>query len=166
MNIIAWLEYELTYYDSAVHRFNHYTTRTPLQWLIKIYIYIYIYHHHHHVMLLAQISLTLSRHFSLSFIASDRSSGLHPISSHSCWMYVRAGRYETIEEMKEAVMKVIDTLTQEDFHQAFPKLLETVQQVHCRRRRLLRRGLKFHVCTINKSAYTKKSGNLSYASRK
>ena len=32
--------------------------------------------------------------------------------------------YETIEEMKEAVMKVIDTLTQEDFHRAFQKLLE------------------------------------------
>ena len=23
------MEYELAYYDSAVHRFNHYTTRTP-----------------------------------------------------------------------------------------------------------------------------------------
>ena len=33
-------------------------------------------------------------------------------------------RYETIEEMKEAVMKVIDTLTQEDFDGAFQKLLE------------------------------------------
>ena len=33
-------------------------------------------------------------------------------------------RYETIEEMKEAVMKVIDTLTQEDFHGAFQKLWE------------------------------------------
>ena len=32
-------------------------------------------------------------------------------------------RYETIEEMKEAVTKVIDTLTQEDFHVAFQKLL-------------------------------------------
>ena len=40
----------------------------------------------------AQISLTLSRHFSLSFIASGRSSGLHPVSSHSCCMYIRAGR--------------------------------------------------------------------------
>ena len=30
------------------------------------------------------------RHFSLSFIASSRSSGPHPVSSHSCWMYVRA----------------------------------------------------------------------------
>ena len=29
MNVIARLEYELAYYDSAVRRFNHYTTRTP-----------------------------------------------------------------------------------------------------------------------------------------
>ena len=43
-------------------------------------------------MLVARISLNLSRHFSLSFIASGRSSGQHPVSSHSCWMYVRAGR--------------------------------------------------------------------------
>ena len=42
-------------------------------------------------MPLARISLTLSRHSSLSFIASGRSSGLHPVSSHSCWMYVRVG---------------------------------------------------------------------------
>ena len=33
-------------------------------------------------------------------------------------------RYETIEEMKGTVTKVIDTLTQEDFHGAFQKLLE------------------------------------------
>ena len=51
-----------------------------------------IHHHHHHVVLVARISLTLSRHFSLSFIASGRSSGQHPVSSHSCWIYVRAGR--------------------------------------------------------------------------
>ena len=50
------------------------------------------HHHHHHVVLLARISLTLSSHFPLSFIASGRSSGLHPLSSHSCCMYVRAGR--------------------------------------------------------------------------
>ena len=49
-------------------------------------------HHHHHAVPPARISLTLSRHFSLSFIASGRSSGLHPVSSHSCCMYVRAGR--------------------------------------------------------------------------
>ena len=29
MNIIAWLEFELAYCGSAVHRLNHYTTRTP-----------------------------------------------------------------------------------------------------------------------------------------
>ena len=31
MNVIARLEYEFAYYDSAVHRFNHYNTRTPRQ---------------------------------------------------------------------------------------------------------------------------------------
>ena len=36
-----------------------------------------------------------------------------------------------------------------------PKVVGTVQ--HCCRGRLLRRGLEFHVCTINKSAHTKKS---------
>ena len=40
----------------------------------------------------ARISLALSRHFSLPFIAFGRYSGLHPVSSHSCCMYVRAGR--------------------------------------------------------------------------
>ena len=33
-------------------------------------------------------------------------------------------RYETIEGMKKAVTKIIDTLTQEDYHVAFQKLLE------------------------------------------
>ena len=37
---------------------------------------------------------------------------------------LRGCRYETIEEMKGAVTKVIDTLTQEDFDGAFQKLLE------------------------------------------
>ena len=37
---------------------------------------------------------------------------------------LRGCRYETIEEMKEAVMKIIDMLTQEDFDGAFQKLLE------------------------------------------
>ena len=36
------------------------------------------HHHHHHVALSARISVTLSRHPSLSHIASGRSSGLHP----------------------------------------------------------------------------------------
>ena len=37
---------------------------------------------------------------------------------------LRGYRYETIEEMKETVTKVNDTLTQEDFHGAFQNLLE------------------------------------------
>ena len=42
------------------------------------------------------------------------------------WLFpkLRGYRYETIEEMKEAVTKVIDTLTQEDFQGTFQKLLE------------------------------------------
>ena len=37
---------------------------------------------------------------------------------------LRGCHHETIEEMKEAVTKVIDMLTQEDFHGTFQKLLE------------------------------------------
>ncbi len=42
------------------------------------------------------------------------------------WLFpkLRGCRYETIEEMKEAVTKVIDTPTQEDCYGAFQKLLE------------------------------------------
>ena len=42
------------------------------------------------------------------------------------WLFpkLRGCRYETIEKMSEAVMKIIDMLTQEDFHGAFQKLLE------------------------------------------
>ena len=42
------------------------------------------------------------------------------------WLFpkLRGCSYETIEELKEAVTKVIDTLTQEDFHWAFQKLLK------------------------------------------
>ena len=42
------------------------------------------------------------------------------------WLFLklRCCGYETIEEMKEAMTKVIDTLTQEDFDGAFQKLLE------------------------------------------
>ena len=58
-------------------------------------------------------------------------------------------------EMKEAVTKVIDTLTR-GLPWGLPEVVGTVQQVPCSRRRLLQRGLEFHVCTINKSAHTKK----------
>ena len=42
------------------------------------------------------------------------------------WLFpkLRGCRYETIEEMKETMTKVIDILTKEDFHGAFQKMLE------------------------------------------
>ena len=51
------------------------------------------------------------------------SPGLVP---YDFWLFakLRGFHYERIEEMKEAVTKVIDTLTQEDIHGAFQKLLE------------------------------------------
>ena len=47
------------------------------------------------------------------------------LAPHDFWLFPKLGdcRYETIEEKKEAVTKVIDTLTQEDFNGAFQKLL-------------------------------------------
>ena len=58
---------------------------------LQLIVHHHRHHHLHHDVPLARISLNLSRHFSLSFIASCRSSGLHPVSSHSCCPYVRAG---------------------------------------------------------------------------
>ena len=48
------------------------------------------------------------------------------LSPSDFWLFpkLRGCRYETIEEMKEAVTKVIDTLTQDDFYGAFQKFLE------------------------------------------
>ena len=63
--------------------------------VLLICLYTFHHHHHHHHLLVvpsAWLSLTLSRYPSLSFIALDRSSGLHPVSSQSCCMKVRAGR--------------------------------------------------------------------------
>ena len=45
---------------------------------------------------------------------------------------LRGCRYETIEEMKEAVTKVIDTLTEEDFHGALQELLERYKCIAAR----------------------------------
>ena len=42
------------------------------------------------------------------------------------WLFpkLRGCHYETIQEMKEAMTKIIDTLTQEDFHEASQNLFE------------------------------------------
>ena len=80
------------------------------------------------------------------------------------WLFtkLRGCRYETIEEMKEALTKVIDTLIEENFHGAFQKLLE-------RYKCIATGGGYFEVeksfmCVLSiKVAIRKKSGNLSYA---
>ena len=58
----------------------------------------------------------------------DSSSASEESRSCSLWFLVfrkfTGCRYEKIVEMKVAVTNVIDTLTQEDFHGAFEKLLE------------------------------------------
>ena len=60
------------------------------------------------------IKTVLHRHYSQDLAPCD------------FWLFpkLRGYRYETTEEMKEAMTKVIDTLIQEDFHRAFQKLLE------------------------------------------
>ena len=72
------------------------------------------------------------------------------------WLFpkLRGCRYVTIEEMKQPVAKVIDTLPQ-GLQWGLAEVVGTVQQVDCSRRRVLWRGLEFHVCTINKSVHTK-----------
>ena len=72
------------------------------------------------------------------------------------WLFpkLRGCCYETIEEMKEAVTKVIDTFTQEDFHEAFQKLLEWYNKC------IAAGGDYFEMCTMNKCARTKKVWNL------
>ena len=65
--------------------------------------------------------------------------------------------------MKEAVTKVIDTLTQEDFHGAFEKLLERHNKCIAAGGDYFE-GDKSFMCVISiKVPIRKKSGNLSYA---
>ena len=74
-------------------------------------------------------------------------------------------RYETIEEMKEAVTKVIDTLTQEDIHGAFQKLLERYNKCIAAGGDYLEGDLSF-LCVLSIKVPTrKKPGNLLKAPR-
>ena len=72
---------------------------------------------------------------------------------------LRGYRYETIEEMKEALTKVIDTLPQEDFQGAFQKLLEQYKCIEVRGDYF--EGDQSVMCVISiKVPIRKKSGNL------
>ena len=83
------------------------------------------------------------------------------------WLFpkLRGCHYETIEEMKEAVMKVIDTLTQEDFHGAFQKLLEQYNKCIAARGDYFEGDLSFMCVLSIKVPIRKKSGNLFNDSR-
>ena len=69
-------------------------------------------------------------------------------------------RYETIEEMKEAATKVMDMLTQEDFHGAFQKLLERYNKCIAAGRDYFEVDWSF-MCVLSINVpIQKKSGNL------
>ena len=68
--------------------------------------------------------------------------------------------YETTEEMKEAVTKVIDTLTQEDFHEAFQKLFEWYNKCIAAGGDYFEGDLSFMCVLPIKVPIRKKSGNL------
>ena len=73
---------------------------------------------------------------------------------------LRGCRYETIEEMREVVMKVIDTLTQEDFDWALQKLLERYNKCIAAGGDCFERDKSF-ICVLSiKGLMRKKSGNL------
>ena len=89
------------------------------------------------------------------------------VAPYDFWLFPKLTgcRYETIEEMKEAVTKVIDTLTQEDFHGAFQKLLERYNKCIAPGGDYFK-GYKSFMCALSiKVRIRKKSGNLSYAPR-
>ena len=79
---------------------------------------------------------------------------------------VRGCRNETIEEMNEAVMKVIDTLKYENFHGAFQKLLERYNKWIVSRGDYFEGELNFMSVLSIKVLIRKKSGNLFNDPRK
>ena len=67
--------------------------------------------------------------------------------------------------MKEAVTKVIETLTQEEFHVAFQKLLQRYNKCIASGGDYFEADLSF-ICVLSiKVPIRKKSGNLSYSPR-
>ena len=75
-------------------------------------------------------------------------------------------RYQTIKDMKEAVTKVTDTLTQEDVHGAFQKLLERYNKCIATGREYFE-GDKSFMCLLSINVPTRnKSGSLFNVPRK
>ena len=81
------------------------------------------------------------------------------------WLFpkLRGCRYETTQEMKVTVTKVIQTPTQEDFHRAFQKLLERYSKCITPGGDYFKGDLSFICLLLIKVPIRKKSRNLSYA---
>ena len=79
---------------------------------------------------------------------------------------LRDCRYEIIEEMKEAVTKVMERLTQEDFHWSFQKLLEQYNKCSATGGDYFEGDKSFMDVLWIKVPIRKKSGNLSCVPRK
>ena len=102
-----------------------------------------------------------------SILVTDYLTVCHPpyspdLAPCDFWLFpqLRGCRYETIEEIREAVTKVIDTLTQEDFHGAFQKLLERYNKCIAAGGDYFE-GDKSFMCVLSiKVPIRKKSGNL------
>ena len=73
---------------------------------------------------------------------------------------LRCCRYETIEEMKEAVTKVIDTLTHDDFHELSRSSLERYNKCIAARRDYLEEDYSFMCVLSIKVPIRKTSGEL------
>ena len=78
------------------------------------------------------------------------------------WLFPKLSgcRYETIEEMKEAVTKVIVAPTKEDFHGAFEKLLERYNKCIAAGGDYFEGDLSFMCLLSIKVPIRKNSGNL------
>ena len=87
------------------------------------------------------------------------------LGSCDFWLFpkLRGCRYETTEERKEAVTKVIDTLKQEDFQGAFQMLLERYKKCIAVGGDYCEGDLSFMCVLSIKVPIRKMSGNLSYA---
>ena len=118
------------------------------------------HHYHHHVVPPARISLTLSHHFSLSFIASGSSSGLYPVSSQSCCMYVRADRPAFARPyvgVHRSTSLMSSSLLLQQCHACLLRLTWIVRQHLHTRRTLSETGRQVHLsrkqCLINRKGH-------------
>ena len=123
MDLIAWLEYELAYYDSVVHRFNHYTTRIRLQCSfprlitiapqvpVKNYVYIdIILKNRYSFFLCRRVGKYISVNnlpiltYSVFFLKN------HIKGNVSMWCYVSSEKFFSNKKMKWKIEKILSVL--------------------------------------------------------